>query len=82
MQKTTPKASSPLGKIVCSTIGHNYKVTIKINEVISEYRCACCGHEVSDTVKGSLEVLTPKIKDVNACLSAFIKKKLNRSSYS
>jgi transposase-like protein len=82
MHKATPKATSSLGKIVCSTIGHNYKETNKINEIISEYRCSCCGHEVTENDQGSLETLTPKMKDINACLSAFIEKKMRRTAYS
>ncbi len=82
MQKATPKATSSIGKIICSTIGHNYKESNKINHVISEYRCTCCGQEVTENDRGKLEVLTPKMKDINACLSAFIQKKMRRTTYS
>lgn len=82
MHKTTPKATSPLGTLVCSLIGHNYKETNRINNVISEYRCGCCGQEVTENAQGSLEALTPKMKDINACLSSFIQKKMRRASYS
>lgn len=82
MEKATPKATSPFGKILCATLGHNYEETNKINEVISEYRCRCCGHEVTENDNGYLEALTPKMKDINACLSAFIQKKMRRATYS
>lgn len=82
MQNATPKATSSLGKIVCSTIGHNYKETNRINEIISEYQCTCCGHEVTENANGYLEVLTPKMRDINACLSGFIQKKMRRATYS
>jgi len=82
MQKATPQATSSIGKIVCSTIGHNYKEINKINNIISEYRCTCCGHEVTENDRGYLEALTPKMKDINACLSAFIEKKMRRTAYS
>jgi len=82
MQKATPKATSSFGRIICATVGHNYKETNKINEVISEYQCTCCGHEVTENDHGYLEALTPKMKDINACLSAFIEKKMRRTAYS
>lgn len=82
MQKATPKATSSIGRIICAAVGHNYKETNKINEVISEYRCTCCGQEVTENDQGYLEALTPKMKDINACLSAFIEKKMRRTVYS
>jgi hypothetical protein len=82
MQKTTTQTTSSLGKIVCSAVGHNYKETNKINEIISEYQCACCGHEVTSNANGFIEKLTPKMKDINACLSAFVQKKMRRTAYS
>lgn len=82
MEKAIPKATSPFGKLICATVGHNFKETNRINDVISEYRCSCCGHEVTDNVNGLIEALTPKMKEINSCLSEFIQKKMRRASYS
>jgi hypothetical protein len=81
MEKAIPKAISPIGKLICAAaIGHNFIETKKINDVISEYRCSCCAHEVTDNVNGLIEKLTPKMKEINSCLSEFIKKKLKRTA--
>ncbi|MEX2350588.1 MAG: hypothetical protein WD554_06885 [Flavobacteriaceae bacterium] len=82
MHNATPKATSSLGKIMCATFGHNYKETQKITDNISEYKCTCCGEEVTENVQGYLEILTPKMRDINACLSGFIQKKMRRATYS
>ncbi|PKP26083.1 MAG: hypothetical protein CVU03_05255 [Bacteroidetes bacterium HGW-Bacteroidetes-2] len=78
MPNATPKATSPIGKIVCSTFGHRFIETQKITNNISEYRCTCCGDEVSESLNGNLQPLTPKIKDINSCLSSFFEKKTRR----
>lgn len=78
MYNATPKATSHIGKIVCSTFGHNYRETKKITNSISEYRCTCCGDEVTESLHGNLQPLTPKIKDINACLNTFFEKKMRR----
>lgn len=78
MQNATPKATSPIGKIVCSSFGHKYREIQKITNNISEYRCTCCGDEVTESLSGNLQPLTPKIKDINSCLSSFFEKKRRR----
>lgn len=82
MQKAAPKATSSLGRIVCAAVGHNYKETNRINDVISEYQCTCCGKEVTENTNGYLEALTPQMKEINACLSSFVQKKMRKVSYS
>lgn len=70
-----PQKRVPVLSLICSAFGHDYIITRKITDHISEYRCACCGKEVSDSFSGKFETLTRKKREVNDCLSSFIRKK-------
>jgi len=63
---------------VCSTFGHHYKVSRRVTNHISEYTCAHCGKEVTDTMTGDVESLTVKNKEVNAILASFFEKRSAR----
>jgi len=63
-------------RISCAVFGHNYLVTRKVTDHIYEYKCSCCGKEVTNNYAGKLEQLTHQNKKVNASLSNFMKKKL------
>ncbi|HBR53651.1 MAG TPA: hypothetical protein DEA82_05465 [Flavobacteriaceae bacterium] len=74
MEKFTTSPFSLLS-IVCATFGHDYAETRKITNHISEYTCCHCGKEVTDNMKGTLEILTVKIKETNNVLASFYAKK-------
>lgn len=79
MKTNAPKSTFSLSGVVCSTLGHDYIVTRKVTNHISEYKCAQCGREVTDTMsKGKLEVLTYKNREVNTTLASFFQKKNRR----
>ena len=67
-----------VSRIICSAIGHNYKTTAKITNYISEYKCAHCGKEVTNSFSGNLEALTFKHKQINSNLAKFFEKKMRR----
>lgn len=70
------KTANPLSKVSCAIFGHNYLVTRKVTDHIYEYKCTCCGKEVTNNYAGKLEQLTYENKKVNSTLSKFLKKKL------
>tara|TARA_R110002020_G_scaffold125442_2_gene282701 strand:+ start:203 stop:448 length:246 start_codon:yes stop_codon:yes gene_type:complete len=75
MDKVTPQNRPPILSLVCTAFGHDYIVTRKITDHINEYKCACCGKEVSNSYSGKFELLTRKQREVNECLSSFFIKK-------
>ena len=75
--KLIPKnTANPLLRASCAIFGHNYLVTRKVSDHIYEYKCSCCGKEVTNNYAGKLEQLTHQNKQANATLSNFLKKKL------
>ncbi len=80
MKSNSPNQRFSLTTIFCSTFGHKYSMSKKITNHINEYQCKTCGQEVTNVVSGKIEILTFKNKKVNACLSAFFQKKLNKAS--
>lgn len=75
MKTKTTKSTFSLSGIVCSAVGHNYVVSRKITNHISEYKCTRCGKEVTTTYSGRLEGLTVKTKEANTSLALFFQKK-------
>ncbi len=75
MDKATPQSMLPFQRLICTAFGHDYIITRKITDHISEYKCACCGREVSNSYSGKFEILTYKQKETNECLSSFFQKK-------
>lgn len=61
--------------ILCSTFGHKFIITNNITNHIREYQCKTCNKEFTNVFSGGFEVLNFKNRKVNACLSAFFKKK-------
>ena len=80
MKSSSPNQNFSLTSIFCSTFGHRYKESKKITNHISEYKCKTCGQEVTNAVSGGLEILTFKNRKVNASLSEFFQKKIQRAS--
>jgi transposase-like protein len=75
MEKATPQSRPPIQGLICMAFGHDYIVTRKITDHISEYKCTCCGKEVSNSFSGKFEALTYKRKEINECLASFFLKK-------
>ena len=79
MNKNAPKKSVSIFGIVCTAIGHNYKVTRKVTNHINEYKCSHCGREVTDNLKGNLELLTLKTRELNSAVSSFCQRRMRRT---
>ena len=67
-----------LGTLVCSVIGHRYRVSKRVTRHIKEYRCTCCGSEVTDTASGELTKLTAQIRETNTFLANFHQRRRKR----
>ena len=78
MKASSPKRSFSFSSIVCSVLGHDYVISRKITDHISEYKCTHCGKEVTENYSGRLENLTFKTKKVNNSLALFHEKKMKR----
>lgn len=69
-----------LTSLYCSTFGHRFEISNKITNYTNEYKCKSCNQEVTKVASGDIELLTFKNKEINKCLSAFFKKKLQYAS--
>lgn len=67
-------------KLICAVLGHQYVVSNNITAHVHEYRCKCCGEELTDTANGRVEKLTPKYKETNAILAEVYQRKMQRLS--
>ena len=61
--------------ILCSTFGHQYKITKHITDYVKEYECARCKNRATINSLGHLIKLTKKRKDINSTLEDFFKKR-------
>lgn len=82
MKSLSPNQNFSLTSLYCSTFGHRYQVSNKVTNYINEYKCKTCGQEVTKVASGGIELLTYKNRKINACLSAFFQKKIQRTSTS
>lgn len=62
-------------KLYCSIFGHNFKVTKNITYHVKEYKCSCCGKEMTTNSNGYLTELTPKHKEINSALEHIYSKR-------
>lgn len=60
-----------VARVYCNLFGHRFKVSNFITDHIKEYRCSCCGEEITDTANGSLTKLTKQFRETNAYLAQF-----------
>ncbi len=79
MKTNPPKRPSSILGMVCTIFGHNYKVTRKVTNHINEYKCPCCEKEFTDNLKGNIEELTSKAKELNSIVSSFSHKRMQRT---
>lgn len=67
-------------KLLCSVIGHRLVTTQNITEFIKEYKCTCCGLELTNNYKGVKSILTPELKDVNVTVMDFYHRRHHRQT--
>ncbi|MDD2985863.1 hypothetical protein [Flavobacterium sp.] len=61
--------------IICNLLGHKYQTKRKITNHFSEYKCSCCGKEMTDDSHGRLTKLTPELLEINETLRMIFQKK-------
>ncbi len=69
-----------VSKLYCSLFGHNYVTSKKVTHHIREYTCTHCGEQVTTNSRGKLEVMTPKLKEINNTLASVHQKKNLRNN--
>ncbi len=78
METKTPPISFSIGKIICSFFGHRFRVSNIITDHIREYKCDCCGEELTDTANGVVAKLTPRFRETNAFLAKIHERRSKR----
>ncbi len=78
MKKSTPSSTFSFSKIYCSLFGHDYVLSKHVTHHIKEYTCSHCGEQATTNSRGRLEVLTPKLKEINNALEQVHAKKAAR----
>ena len=79
MKSNPQKRPTPILGMVCTVFGHNFKVSRKVTDHINEYKCEYCEKEFTDNLKGSLEVLTNKTKELNSIVSSFCHRRVRKT---
>ncbi|WP_405208975.1 hypothetical protein [Aquimarina sp. LLG6339-5] len=79
MKKYTPHSSFSISKIYCALFGHNYVTSKQVTHHIKEYTCTHCGEQATTNSRGRLEVMTPKLKEINDALASVHAKKAART---
>lgn len=80
MKTKKPLSFSP-GALICAILDHRFEVSRNITEHIKEYKCTCCGQEMTDTAQGIKVKLTPKFRETNAFLENFYKRRCSRKMF-
>ena len=65
-------------KMYCSFVGHHFKIVKKITHHIKEYKCSCCGKEITNNAYGKLVPLTSVLKYIHLGLQNVILKRRNK----
>lgn len=68
-------SKSTFKKALCAVFGHRYVVSKKITYHVAEYTCKHCKCELTTTESGTLDVLTPELKEINESLAKFYRKR-------
>lgn len=79
MSKNTLTSLS-IAKIYCAIFGHDYRLSKEVTGHVSEYQCTHCKKEVTTNVRGHIETMTPKLKEINAVLEKVHAKKMARKT--
>lgn len=77
-RSTSPKPFS-IARVYCTLFGHNYVTSKKVTHHIKEYTCSHCGEQATTNSKGKLELMTPKLKEINDLLASVHAKKIARN---
>ncbi|AXT61935.1 hypothetical protein D1816_16765 [Aquimarina sp. AD10] len=80
MKKSTPTPTFSFSKIYCSLFGHDYVLSKDVTHHIKEYSCSHCNEQATTNSRGRLEVMTPKLKEINNALASVHAKKAKRKS--
>ncbi len=80
MKKNTPTPAFSFSKIYCSLFGHDYLLSKNVTHHIKEYTCSHCGEQATTNSRGRLEVMTPKLKEINKALASVHAKKQARTN--
>ncbi|MHA7056851.1 hypothetical protein ACWGOQ_0006500 [Aquimarina sp. M1] len=78
MKKYTPHSSFSISRIYCSLFGHDYVISKQVTHHIKEYTCSHCREQATTNSRGRLEVMTPKLKEINDALASVHAKKIAR----
>jgi len=62
-------------KILCSFFGHKIVTTRDVTNHFKEFKCSCCGLELTNDLKGHKTFLTPELKDINETLISLYQKR-------
>lgn len=79
MKTNTQKRPTSILGIACCVFGHNYNITRKVTDHINEYKCPNCEREFTNNLKGNLEALTSRTKELNNIVSSFIHRRMRRT---
>lgn len=64
-----------LTKMYCSIIGHQFQMTKEVTTHIKEYKCVCCGYEVTTNSRGAMVPLTEDLRETHLSLQSMIAKR-------
>ncbi|MBQ0733782.1 hypothetical protein [Aquimarina celericrescens] len=78
MKKSTPNSAFSFSKIYCSLFGHDYVLSKNVTHHIKEYSCSHCREQATTNSRGRLEIMTPKLKEINDALASVHAKKIAR----
>ncbi len=79
MKKSTSNSSFSISRIYCALFGHDYITSKQVTHHIKEYTCSHCGEQATTNSRGRLEVMTPKLKEINDALASVHAKKTARN---
>ncbi len=79
MKNSIPNSSFSISKIYCALFGHDYVTSKQVTHHIKEYTCSHCGEQATTNSRGRLEVMTPKLKEINDALASVHAKKIARN---
>ncbi len=80
MKKSTSPSMFSFSKIYCSLFGHDYVLSKNVTHHIKEYTCSHCSEQATTNSRGRLEIMTPKLKEINNVLASVHAKKLARAN--
>jgi len=78
MKKSNPNDFFSFSKIYCFLFGHKYKISKDVTDFVKEYQCIHCACQVTTSSSGSLEPMTPNLKETNSILATIHAKKMAR----